>query len=316
MLVPEGSALAEGAKGLLEASGEAELAALVARSVAELVGEADRWSMGAREVRAYRVVLVVAAKDHVLLTTHPGRLARIRDAFAAAARSPETELESLSLVLALPPAGAGFHRQAGGYRDAPPRAEPPPPPEAVLGGAAELCEARKHHDAEGVLRRASIEQSFVQAAARSMRRFLVRLDPADFARIERDPPLAEALASAVRDAAATADEPASAVHFGLRLDGPAAPLLQPEAELSRSLAAKGVALVPVARPDGRTWLVAVGSSGVVLVEMVPGPEKALVSRGEVKVARLRVSADALTRPERVDTVSAQIVAALGAAKVR
>ena len=315
-MVPEGGALAEGARSLLEVGGEAELAALVARSGVELVGEADRWSMGSREVRVYRVVLVVSATDHVLLSAHPNRLALIRDAFAAAARTPETELEGLSLVLALPPTGAGFHRQAQGYRDAPPRAEPPPPPEAVLGGAAELCKARKNRDAEGILRRASMEQSYVQAAARSMRRFLVRLDPADFARIERDAPLAESLASAVRDAAATADEPASAVHFGLRLDGPVLDLPEPEVALRRSLAEKGAVLVPIARPEGKTWLVAIGSSGVVLVELLPGPAKGAVSRGEVKVTRLRVSAEILASAAGADAISAEIVAALGAAKVR
>ena len=310
-MIPEGSALAEGARSLLEVWGEAELAALVTRSAVELVGEADRWSMGSREVRAFRVVLVVSAKDHVALTAQPNRVSTLRDAFAAAARSPETELESLSLVLALPPSGVGFHRQVGGYRDAPPRAEPPPPPEAVLGGAAALCQARKNRDAEAILRRASMEQSFVQAAARSMRRFLVRLDPADFARIERDPPLAEALSSAVRDAAATADEPASAVFFGLRLDGRAPLLPGPEEQLSRALAEKGVVLVPVARPDEKkTVLVAIGSSGVVIVEVASGAKR--VEPGNHKVVRLRVPA--ATNAEEADVTAAQIVAALGMSK--
>jgi len=156
----------------------------------------------------------------------------------------------------------------------------------------------------------------VQAAARSMRRFLLRLDPADFARIEREPPLAESITSAVRDAAATADDPASAVHFGLRLDGPLPELPEPEARLSHSLAGKGAACVPITRPDGKTWLAVIGASGVVLVELVPGADKGLVSRGEVKVSRLRVSAEALASAEGADGVSAQIVAALGASKIR
>ncbi|MDC0748713.1 hypothetical protein [Polyangium mundeleinium] len=314
-MIAEGSALAAGARSLLDVGGESELSALVERSAVELMGEADRWSMGAREVRAYRVVLTVSAEDHVLLTAHPNRLSTLRDAFAAAARTPETELGGLSLVLALPPTGAGFHRHA--YRDAPAaRVEPPPPPAAVLGGAAELCKARKNRDAEGILRRAAMEQSYVQAAARSMRRFLLRLDPADFARIEREPPLAESITSAVRDAAATADDPASAVHFGLRLDGPLPELPEPEARLAHSLAGKGAACVPITRPDGKTWLAVIGASGVVLVELVPGADKGLVSRGEVKVSRLRVSAEALASAEGADGVSAQIVAALGASKIR
>ncbi|MDC3953631.1 hypothetical protein [Polyangium jinanense] len=314
-MIPEGSALAAGARSLLDVWGEAELSALVERSAVELAGAADRWSMGSREVCAYRVVLTVSATDHVLLTAQPNLLSTVRDAFAAAARTPETELESLSLVLALPPTGVGFHRHA--YRDAPmARAEPPPPPAAVLSGAAELCKARKNRDAEGILRRASMEQSYVQAAARSMRRFLLRLDPADFARIERDPPLAESLLSAVRDAAATADDPASAIHFGLRLDGPLPELLDPEARLALSLAEKGVACVPVARLEGKSVLAAMGSSGVVLVEVASGGQGTATRGGEVKVSRLRVPEGALATAEGADNVSVQIVAALGAAKIR
>ncbi len=312
-MFPEGGALAEGAMGLLGVWGETDLAALVNRSVVELAGGSDRWSMGSREVRPYRVLLVVSAVDHVTLTAQPNRLQTLREAFAQAARTPETELEGLSLVLALPPTGAGFHRHA--YREAPPRAAEPPPPAAVLGGAAELCAARGNQAAAEILRRASIEQAFVPSSARSMRRFLVRLDPADLARIERDPPLAEGLASAVRDAAKTADEPASAVHFGLRLDGPVPAVSSPEARMVLSLAEKGVACVPITRPEGKTVLAVVGAGGIVLVDVASSGQGA-VSRGEMKITRLRVPAGALTGEEEADAVSAQIVEALGASKIR
>jgi len=307
-MIAEGSALAAGVAELLRARREPRLAALVERSSVELLGEAERWSMGSREVRAVRVVLVVSADDHVALGADPARLEAVRDAFSAALRTPETELESLTLVLALPPTKQGFHRQ--GYRDAPLRAAEPPPAEAVLAGASLLCEARGARDAAAILSRAAIESS-IAVANRSMRRFLVRLDAADLARVERDPRLSDGLASAIRDAAATAEDPASAVHFGLRLDG-GTPLPEGEEQsIVEELTRKGVAVIPVARLAGSTILAAVGGGGIVLVEVAAGSRGE--KQGSEKIPRLRIPAAASA--EEADALSARIVALLGAGRI-
>jgi RNA-splicing ligase RtcB len=51
-----------------------------------------------------------------------------------------------------------------------------------------------------------------------MRRYLVRLEARDLAAVEGNTALGDRLASAMRDAAATASEPVSAVVFGLMLE--------------------------------------------------------------------------------------------------
>lgn len=213
-MVYDGQALGAGVAALLDARRKRDLSALVSRSQVLFSPSVERWTMGAREVSAFHVALVVSAEDHAALSSSAEKLEQVREAFAAALRTPETEMAELSLVLALPPVGLPFSHV---YRGAPPRDDEAPEPRAVLAGAAKLCSARGDQLGAAMLERASIEQAVAVGSARSMRRFLVRLEAADLAAAERDAALADRLMGAVRDAAATATEPVSAVVLGVLL---------------------------------------------------------------------------------------------------
>jgi hypothetical protein len=301
-------ALASGVVALLEARREGELAEVVGRSSIELGGRAEQWAMGSREVTAYRVALVVSAEDHARLTSKPERLEALKDAFAAAVHTHETELESLTLVLALPPSGFGFHHA---YRDAPARAPEPPSSEAVLGGAAALSAAAGDKVGAEILGRAGLEDAFVEGAARPLRRFVLRLDPADFGRAQRDGALGDRLSRAVREAATTAADMTVAVHLGLRSYGaPPAPE-GPEASLMRALERKGAVVVPVARDDEKTVLVVVMAGGVVMVELV-GRRGAKLGSAEVQLGRLTLPKHELDDPSTVEDITNRLIGSLAA----
>jgi hypothetical protein len=213
-------ALRAAVRELLSAQGQGRLAAMVDRAEVELAGEGERWSMGSREVLATRLALVVDPAAYVVLAD-PERIACVRDAFACAMRTPETELSDLVLIVRLPGIGRGWHRA---YREAAPSAPERPEPEAVLGGAAALLEAM--HDAPGAeaLRRATLEAAEVPAAAPPpLIRYVIRLDPADRVAADRDPALAERLRRAVREAGTRAMEAVAGVDLATALRPPSRP---------------------------------------------------------------------------------------------
>jgi hypothetical protein len=201
-------ALRAGAAALLAAQGEERLAAIVTAARVELAGPGETWSMGSREVSAHRVALVVPAAAFVVLSGEAGRLARVRDAFAQAMRSPETELAELHVELLLPVVEQPWARA---YREAPARDMPAerPSPEAVLEGAAALLAAMGEVEAGEMVRRGELEAAQVQGAATPLTQWLVRLAPEGRARTLRDAGLGEKIRQAVHDAARRAGEAVS-----------------------------------------------------------------------------------------------------------
>jgi hypothetical protein len=310
MMLDDGS-LAAGVAALLEARGEADLGALVRRSIVQVVGRAERWSMGARDVAAHRIALVVSAVDHVFVMSSPPRFAAIREAFATAVRSPETEMENLFLVLELPPTRTTF---AQGYRDAPVRPYETPDAGSVLQGAAALCKALGDEASAQALSRASLEDSFVTANDRSVRRFVLRLDAADFALTEKNAAFGDRLMRAVRSAAMTPTEATSAVFLGVRLvhtDG----RLEPETELVRALERKNVVVVPIVRDEQRTRFAIVYQEKLAVLEVEHETSrfslfksKSMVAKtGTIKVGEIRVSDQAMASVDAAEMASAEIV---------
>lgn len=303
--------VASGVAALLEARGEKDLGAIVRRSLVQVVGRAERWSMGARDVAAHRIGLIVSAADHVVLTSSPSRFAAIRDAFATAVRSPETEMENLFLVLELPPSRITF---AQGYRDAPARAFETPAVDAVLGGASALCLAMGDEAAARALARSTLEDAFVSTGERTVRRFVLRLDAADFAFSERHVEFGDRLMRAVRSAAATPNETTSAVFLAVRLVDTGS-LTNPEALLVRALERKNAVVVPVSRDAHHTRLAVVYQEKLALVDVEyetgrrrGGKSKSVeIKSSSVKLGELRVSDHAWESPEAAEMASSTIL---------
>jgi len=305
------NALAAGVAALLEARGEKELGAIVRRSIVEVVGRTERWSMGARDVAAHRIVLVVSAADHVMLTLNPPRFATIREAFATAVRSPETEMENLFLVLELPPSRMTF---AQGYRDAPKRTFETPATDSVLGGAAALCRAMGDEAGARALSRASLEDTFVTANDRTVRRFVLRLDAADFALAEKQMPFGDRLMRAVRSAATTPAEMTTAVVLAVRLSE-RAELLDPEKPLIRALERKNAVVVPISRDDERVRFAVVYQEKLAVVE-IPNDlsnksakkSKTIVLKStSTKIGEVRLSNQAISSEEAAEMASAEVL---------
>jgi hypothetical protein len=155
-MIPAASALRAGAAALLDARGEGDLAKLVASADVEVVGPQETWAMGSRSVAAHRVALVVDASVFAALTADALKVDAVRGAFAAAMRTPETELADLSVVLRLPSIQKGWHRA---YRDAPRQSAEAEgrDPDAVLGGAAALLDTMGEEMGAGLLRRGRLD---------------------------------------------------------------------------------------------------------------------------------------------------------------
>lgn len=295
--------LAAGVAALLEARGEKELGAIVRRSLVHVVGRAERWSMGARDVAAHRIALVVSAADHVLLTSASSRLATVREAFATAVRSPETEMENLFLVLELPPSRTTF---AQGYRDAPIRTLETPAADAVLGGAAALCQAMGDEAAARALSRATLEDAFVTTGERSVRRFVLRLDAADFALTERHVEFGDRLMRAVRSAAATPTEATSAVFLAVRLvDVTSHP--DREMPLIRALERKNAVVVPIARDEKSTRFAVVYHEKLAIVEVDYDSKRKGIASRTTKISAVLLTDHALGSPEAAEMTSANIL---------
>ncbi|EYF00219.1 hypothetical protein [Chondromyces apiculatus] len=260
------SALRGAAGALLAAEGAHRLAGFVERAELEMVGAAERWTLGAREVSAARLVLVVDAPTYAALSGDAALLGALREAFARAVRTPETELAGLDLALRLPGVQKGWHRA---YRDAVPRAAPErPEPEAVLGGAAALLDATNDPAAAAVVRRAQLEAAELPAVGSAiLLRYVLRMDPADRAALDRDAALAERVRRAVREAGA---RPAASV-AGVELATALRPLQAAddvEARLTRALVALGAVVVPVTREAARVELAVIADGQLRRVEIL------------------------------------------------
>jgi hypothetical protein len=305
------NSLATGVAALLDARGERELGSIVRRSIVHVVGRAERWSMGARDVAAHRIALVVSAADHVLLTSSAPKFAAVRDAFATAVRSPETEMENLFLVLELPPSRTMFSQ---GYRDAPIRTFETPAADAVLGGAAALCRAMGDEPAARALSRATLEDAFVTAAERNVRRFVVRLDAADFALTERHVEFGDRIMRAVRSAAATPTETTSAVFLAVRLVDVHS-IADAETSLVRALERKNAVVVPITRDESRTRFAVVYQEKLAIVEVVNDmskkagrkPKPIELKSGSTKIREVHLSDRAMESPEAAEMASADIL---------
>jgi hypothetical protein len=312
---PDEPSLIGGVAALLEARGERELGALVRRSIVEVTNRAERWSMGARDVTAHRIALVVSAADHVLLTSSAPRLAEVREAFATAVRSPETEMENLFLVLELPPSRTTF---AQGYRDAPLRTFETPAADAVLGGAAALCRAMGDEASARALSRATLEDAFVTANDRTVRRFVLRLDAADFALTERQVEFGDRIMRAVRSAAATPSETTSAVFLAVRLvDVDSIP--DAETALVRALERKNAVVVPIARDEQHTRFAVVYQEKLAVVQIVNNSSKRAwlklkpveLKSTPTKIQEVQLSDYAMKSPEAAETASVDILREIG-----
>ncbi|WP_437875720.1 hypothetical protein [Sorangium sp. So ce513] len=290
IVVPALSALKAAVAALLEARGERGLAALVGDAELALAGPPARWTLGSRQVSASRVTLAVDAPAFAALTADAARLAVVREAFASAMRTPETELADLTVLLRLPGAGRGWNQV---YREAAlPAVAERPHPDAVLGGAAALLEASGDARGAAMLRRGRLEAAQVPSSGGvALVRCVVRLDPADLAALDRDGERAERLRRAVRSAGTRAAEAVASVELAAALyargaaagspgaaagprgaaagppgaaagppgaaAGPRGAAAgspgaagAPEARLARALEARGAVVVPVSREEG------------------------------------------------------------------
>lgn len=209
------AALRAAASSLLEARGQAHLATLVETARVEIAGAGESWSIGNRTVTAQRLALVVGTEAFIELNRDNARIDVIKEAFAQAMRSTETELLALHVELALPGDGRPW---SGAYREAPVRHRPAerPLPQAILAGAAALLEALGDRAAALLLDRARLEAAEVQGAETPLTRYVLRLAPADRALTLGDAALCEKLRLAVRDAAVRAGE-ATTVELGTAL---------------------------------------------------------------------------------------------------
>ncbi|MFT3766683.1 MAG: hypothetical protein QM820_14385 [Minicystis sp.] len=161
--------------------------------------------MGAREVTAHRVALIVAADAFVTLTGDAAKLEVVRSAFARAMRSPGTELAGLHVELLLP----GIDRAWGlAYRDASTRDVPAdrPEPEAVLAGAIALLEALGDREGAAMLGRARLDAANIAGSSVPLTRYVLQLATGDRVSTWAQPDLEERLRRAVHDAASRAAE--------------------------------------------------------------------------------------------------------------
>ncbi|AKT37164.1 hypothetical protein [Chondromyces crocatus] len=302
------SALRVAVRELLLAEGARRLSALVDGAVVEMVGAPERWAVGAQEVRAMRLVLLVDPTAYAALSSDPAQLSTVRDAFARAVRTPETDLAGLALALRLPGIERGWHRA---YRDAVPRALPErPEPEAVLGGAAALLDAQEQPTAAAMLRRARLEGAEVPGGgAQALVRYVLRLDPADCARVDKEPTLEERLRRAVRDAGTRAAATVAGVEIATALR-PLEASDDAEARLTRALTALGAVVVPVYRDDTRVVLSFVTGGQLHQVEIAVEGAGTLDASASLRWQAEAVPAATVARAQVEDAAGASLVAAL------
>ncbi|WP_438005636.1 hypothetical protein WME89_44230 [Sorangium sp. So ce321] len=323
-MIPALTALKAAAAALLEARGDRGLAALVGGAELALAGPPERWTLGSRAVSASRLSLAVDAPAFAALTGDASRLAAVREAFASAVRTPETELADLSLLLRLPGVGRGWNQvyREAALSDAPER----PHPDAVLGGAAALLEASGDAPGAAMLRRARLEAAQVPSGGGvALVRCVVRLDPADLAALDRDGERAERLRRAVRSAGTRAAEAVASVELAAALHplgsarhaggaggaapGPLGAAVAPEARLARALEARGAVVVPVSRDEGGPGgggveLAVVASGELLRVRIAAAPGQGGWRAEEIRA--ITVAAHDLAMPERAGELAALI----------
>lgn len=197
------AALREGATQLLDAEGHADLARLVARAALELVGPAETWLVGPREVSATGLALALPPAAFIALQGVPEGPQRVERAFATLMDTPETKLAGLALLVQLPGLEVPYHHA---YRQAPVRVTPErPDPDAVLRGALALLEARGEDDAAEVLAAGHLEAGERESAGPELLlAWVLVLPAAELARTDTHIELADRLTSAVRSAATRA----------------------------------------------------------------------------------------------------------------
>ncbi|WP_437894960.1 hypothetical protein [Sorangium sp. So ce124] len=305
-MIPALTALKAAVAALLEARGERGLSALVVGGELALAAPPQRWTLGSREVSASRLALAVDAPEFAALTADPSRLAAVKEAFASAVRTPETELADLSLVLRLPGVGRGWSHI---YREAAlPAAPERPAPDAVLGGAAALLEASGDARGAAMLRRARLEEAQVAGGGgAALVRCVVRLEPADRAALDRDGERAERLRRAVRDAGTRASAAIASVELATALY-PLGGAAAPEARLARALAARGAVAVTIRGDDGPEGegveLAVVASGELMRVRITAAPERDHGGWRAEAIRAITVAAGDLARPERTEELAA------------
>ena len=193
-------ALREAVAGLLVASGRDDLSALVAGAEIELCAGAEIWSIGAREVAAQRLALLVTPAIYARLQG-TADLQGIRDAFATVVRSFDTELAEFALFVSLPSLQGGWGHA---YRSAPVSDRPEPAPDAVRSAAIALAEAYGREEDARALERSSLEVGVTGDPDGSLRKWVVRLEPDDFVALDRSLERSSFLERVLRIAAAGA----------------------------------------------------------------------------------------------------------------
>lgn len=295
------AARAEGATGAAE---------VLARGRLEVIEGGEPARVEGRAVVGLRVALWVSAADRVLLRDRGDVLAAVRRAVASAVEAPDAILREL-LVLQERGAAVEAGAAAGGYRDAPPPRGAAPSGAVVAATAAALARADGDAELAAALARAVVALEPMGDA--SVSHVTVALDPADLARVRRDPRVRAAAAEAVETAARTATHRAADVAFVVRVVAPApvATACPAEDELAAAARRAGWGVVPVARDAEGTTLALVRDGAVVLVRIGgdgeagrPGaPTEEKVARLEVPAEDLRDETGALRVLERLEALA-------------
>lgn len=205
--------LREGAAQLLETKKARDLAEAVRSGRVEIEEQRETWEMGDRRVDAQRVALIVDARSFVLIREDPVAFSRVREAFAAAVRSFETELLELGVFLRLDPTESSWQAI---YRRAPAWARPQANAEEVLRAAISVARAAGAESAAQLLEGAQLEVETI-GETEPITRWLLRLESARYVRVDRDTALRSSLERWVRAAAQSARGSVGEIAFGVIL---------------------------------------------------------------------------------------------------
>lgn len=205
--------LREGAAQLLDTTKASELARAVRSGRVEIAEQREIWEMGDRRVEAQRVALIVDAPSFVLIREDPVAMVRVREAFAAAVRSFETELVELGVFLRLDPTESSWQSI---YRRAPAWSRPRANAEEVQRAAVAVARAAGADQAAELLERAELEVATI-GDTDLITRWLVRLDSDDYVRVDSDAGLRSSLERWVRAAAQSAQGSVGEIAIGVIL---------------------------------------------------------------------------------------------------
>lgn len=246
--------LATAAALVLDAQGDAVAARLLRACRLVLAVSDATWEVGARSVAAQTFGLLAPAAVFVEVQRDIYAFEAIRAALGSAVASPETALADLVLMLELPTSGQGWQSV---YRYAPRDAGPTSRPEArsILGGAIALLDAQGSRAASQLLTRAEIETA--PPGDGHMARYLVRLGPEDYLRVQKSKPLADSVFAAL---VAVAQVPGAYQTFDFAAAYAPPPSTETVAEktLRAALARRGIGLIVLDRDDHEVQLLAFG----------------------------------------------------------